>query len=226
MPTPKAGYRLKDGTRVPSVTTITGRFKESGGLLYWAFEQGASGLVRSLDDAKQPAADIGTAVHEAVELHTMGKRDDECRAVFETRFPFDTEKQAKCISGYEAYLAWAKNFKVQIVEREVQLVSEKHRYGGTPDAIGMIGGELVLLDWKTSNAIYSDYLIQLAAYARLWDEHHPDRPITGGHHLLRFSKEHGDFHHAYYPKLDEGWRQFLLFREAFEIDKQLKKRAA
>ena len=36
MPTPSEGYRI-DGKRVPSVTTIIGRFKESGALLRWAW---------------------------------------------------------------------------------------------------------------------------------------------------------------------------------------------
>jgi hypothetical protein len=29
----------------------------------------------------------------------------------------------------------------------------------------MIGNELILLDWKCANAVYADYLYQLAAYA-------------------------------------------------------------
>ena len=36
-------YLLPDGTRVSGVTTILGRFKESGGLLQWAFQVGKSG---------------------------------------------------------------------------------------------------------------------------------------------------------------------------------------
>ena len=40
MARPKGGYRLKSGESVPGVTTIIGRFKDSGGLLWWAFEQG------------------------------------------------------------------------------------------------------------------------------------------------------------------------------------------
>jgi hypothetical protein len=83
-----------------------------------------------------------------------------------------------------------------------------------------------LLDWKTSNAIYRDYLVQVAAYKWLWEEVHPDQPLTGGFHICRFAKEHGDFSHHYYPNLDEAWEQFLLFRRAYEIDKQLKKRSA
>jgi hypothetical protein len=42
---------------------------------------------------------------------------------------------------------------------------------------------------------------------------------------VRFSKEHGDMEHRHYPELDEAERLFLLFRDAYEIDKVLKKRA-
>jgi len=79
-------------------------------------------------------------------------------------------------------------------------------------------------DWKTSNAIYPDHIIQLAAYKVLWEENHPDQPITGGFHLCRFSKEHGDFAHHFWSELDDAWEQFLLFRQAYDIDKKLKKR--
>ncbi len=69
-------------------------------------------------------------------------------------------------------------------------------------------------------------LIQLAAYNLLWLENHPDRPLTGGFHLCRFSKENGDFSHHYWPNLDDAREQFILLRRAYDLDKQLKKRAA
>ena len=40
MARPKDGYKNNEGKRVPGVTTIIGRFKDSGALMYWAFEQG------------------------------------------------------------------------------------------------------------------------------------------------------------------------------------------
>jgi hypothetical protein len=224
MPTPKRGYFLKDGTKIPGTTSIIGRFKDSGGLLHWAFRQGKEGKERLYDEAEK-AADIGTCAHGMVEMHIHGKTPDEINAWANDTLA-DPDALAKARGAYGAYLAWAKNFKVKIIEQEIQLVSEKYRYGGTPDAIGLIDSQLVLLDWKTSNSVYADYLIQLAAYRRLWEENNPSKPITGGFHLLRFAKEHGDFAHHYFPNLDNAWRQFLLFREAFEIDKELKKRAA
>lgn len=222
MPTPRAGYYLRDGTRVPGTTTIIGRFKDSGALMQWAFRQGKEGKSRLYEEAEK-AADIGTAVHSMVELHTKGASETECLDVLAT-LPEEGHEKAK--SGFSAYLAWAKNFNIEIIEREVQLVSEKHRFGGTPDAIGRINNGLVLLDYKTSNGVYSDMLIQLAAYKNLWEENRPDLPITGGCHLLRFAKEHGDFGHYHFQDLNDEWAQFLLFRQSYELDKIIKKRAA
>jgi hypothetical protein len=219
MPTPKQGYYLKAGARVPSVTTILGRFKDSASLIHWAWEQGSKGVdYRQLRDA---AAGVGTVAHAMVEGFIDGKSAAECYQIARTLPP---EGEARAVSSFNAYKQWQSNFQVNIVSQEIQLVSEQHRYGGTPDAVGMIGNQLVLLDWKTSNGIYTDYLVQLAAYKNLWEENFPERPLTGGFHLLRFAKEHGDFTHHYFAGLDNAWRQFLLFREAYEIDKELKKR--
>lgn len=224
MPTPKAGYFLKDGTKVPGTTTVIGRFKESGGLLQWAFKQGQSGKKHLYEEAEK-AADVGTAAHAMVEARIGGASEVECGELAAKMLP-DALMRQWAISSFVAYEAWAKNFGVQIIEQELGLVSEQYKYGGTLDAIGLIGNQLALLDWKTSNSVYSDYLVQLAAYRNLWEENNPDRPITGGFHLLRFAKEHGDFAHHYFPNLNNAWRQFVLFREAYEIDKELKKRAA
>jgi len=65
MPTPKEGYYLADGTRVPGVTTIISRFKESGGLMYWAWNEGREG--RDYRDTSRTAADAGTLAHALVE---------------------------------------------------------------------------------------------------------------------------------------------------------------
>lgn len=231
MPTPRAGYFLKNGDRVPGTTTIIGRFKDSGGLIQWAYKQGREheGLARQglpapsrLYESVETAADIGTAAHGMVEAHING---DDVNAALDS-FKLSAEARGTALSAYQSYKSWEEQSKLIIAEQELQMVSEEYRYGGTPDAVGMLGSgnELCLIDWKTSNGVYADMLIQLAAYKHLWDENHPDQPITGGFHLCRFAKTHGDFAHHYYPNLDEAWRQFILFREAYDIDKQLKKR--
>lgn len=216
MPTPAKGYYLADGSRVPGTTTIIGRFKESGALLRWAWAEGKAG--RELYEARDAAAEAGTLAHAMVEADIRGMKLETPVA--------DAEVLQKAIAAFGAYQSWARSSKLKIVEQEMMLVSEKHRYGGTPDAIGELDGALCLVDWKTGGAVYTDFLLQLAAYKILWEENHPDRLLTGGFHLCRFAKEHGDFAHHFYPNLDEAAEMFLHLRAAYEIDKGLKRRAA
>ena len=210
---------MKDGKRVPGVTTIIGRFKDSGALLWWAFEQGKAaerGEISSLYDKRDAAADAGTLAHSLVEAHINGEELPELP---------DNEIGEKARQGFENFLRWQEDNKLVVVEQEVILVSEVYRYGGCPDALAINSrGETTLLDWKTSNGCYPDYLIQIAAYGNLWNENYPKQPINGGYHLCRFSKEEADFAHHFWANLDDAWEQFKLFRQAYEIDKKLKKR--
>jgi hypothetical protein len=120
-------------------------------------------------------------------------------------------------------LAWQEASQFKITWTERQLVSEKHRFGGTPDAFGTLNNLPVLIDWKSSNGIYADYLLQLAAYAELIREN--DGIEVQGHYLCRFSKEDGDFSVHFFPDLNDALRMFLLLREAYELDKAVRKRA-
>jgi hypothetical protein len=222
MPTPRKGYFLADGSQVPGTTTVLGRFKESGALLHWAWRRGKEHPDEPLYAARDEAGSIGTAAHAMVEASIKGQ-DPEAR---EELLALDESGREKARNAFGMYEAWASMSKLEIVDQEMQLVSERYRFGGTPDAIGLIRGELCLVDWKTSNGVFADYLLQLAAYRLLWEENHPDKPLTGGFHLCRFSKDHGDFAHHYYRELDSAREMFIHLRAAFEFDKELKKRAA
>lgn len=214
MPTPKAGYFLKDGTKVPGTTTIIGRFKEAGGLIHWSWECGKKGL--DYREVRDQAADAGTLAHELVE-RWINKQPLDITG------PDEVVKKAR--NAFSAFLEWADQTRLQVTHTEVRLISEKYQYGGTLDAM-LVNGKFALGDWKTSNRIYGDYLIQLAAYGNLWAENFPDQPITGGYHLMRFAKEHGDFSHHYFSELNEAFEAFVLMRRLYDLDKQLKKRAA
>lgn len=223
---PTSGYRNAAGKRVPGTTTIIGRFKDSGGLLQWAFQQGQAaerGEISSLYDKRDKAADIGTLAHSMVEFSINGANKDAAIKMAQEAHKASDEDAMKAASAFDAYLMWESMTKLKIVEQETQLVSELYQFGGCPDAIGEINGELCLLDWKTSTGVYPDYMIQLAAYNQLWIENFPDRPLKG-FHLCRFAKDYPDFSHHYWGELDQAWEQFKLYRIAYDIDKELKKR--
>lgn len=218
MPRPKDGYKLKDGTIVPGVTDVTGRFMDRKALMFWAFKQGASGA-KTLYEKRDEAAAIGTCVHDMITMDLRGDRDeiifDFCRDALAQK----QRDQAK--RSFDAFRMWKFQFSFRVVRQEISLISEKWKFGGTLDTAGVIRNGLGLLDYKSGAGIYCDQLLQMAAYGQLWAENYPDEPLTGGFHLIRLDKETGEFSHRFYAKLPQALNQFLLFRRCYDLDKLL-----
>lgn len=224
MPTPKKGYYLKDGTRVPGVTTVLSMMKgDPGGLMYWAWNLGMQG--KDFRAERDNAANVGTIAHEMIDAHIMGR---EAKIPTAAELSVDQDRYATMIekarSGFDAFLNWHKNNSIKIKSAETPMVSEFYRFGGTPDAIGRAdGGRLVLIDWKTSNSVHPEYIAQVAAYAKLWEENHHETPTEAI--LLRVGKEEGDFHVSGWPRgiLDIGWTAFQRSYELYDLRKRLDK---
>lgn len=235
MPTSRVGYKTSDGTKVPSVTTIL-KIKDPGALINWAYRTGREHGI--LEGSGQPAPSglydgsdvlaIGTCVHAMCEAWVKG---DGVMGVLEEALEKETvydkaSFRAQAMSAYSAFEFWVKGTQLTITDCEVKVVSDTHKYGGTLDFIGNLDGKLILGDFKTSGAVYPEYLMQVAAYAKAYEECTGNK-IDGGYHILRFSKENGDFGHHFYPNLDEdAWPAFLHTLALYELNLKLKKRAA
>jgi len=217
-------YLLEDGTRVPGVTTVIGRFKEAGGLIHWANQLGMEGI--DYRDARDTAADAGTLGHSMVDKFITGGEASEAVVDFIAANECDsTDKRIELAQqAYQSFKIWWSASKIRVLETEVPLVSEEHRFGGCLDGIGVVGNEntLTLLDWKTSNRIYGEYLIQIRAYGALWLENRGEQ--IERYNLARFGKEGADFHYHSWSadQLEPAWGAFLQMRELYETMKQLK----
>ena len=214
---PTSDYRNSKGDKLPGVTTIIGGSLgwSKNQLMWWAWKEGTEG--RHFRETADKAADAGTLAHLMAECDIKG-------VPFEMPEPTPTaDVIAKAEAAYGAFVTWGKQTKVKIVQAEIPLVSESYQYGGTPDGIAKIGRQHLLLDIKTSNSTYADHLIQLAAYSRLWEENHPEMPLKGGYRLLRFGKEHGDFHDHAYPAdaLDGAWEAFMHLLALYRLKKPI-----
>ncbi len=219
------GYKDASGKKLPSVTTVLGRFKESGGLIRWAFEQGKAaerGEINDLYDNRDEAANIGSIVHDIAEATIAG--DGSRQAVLmATVESLTDEQQAMVRNGVQAFASWFDGSRIVVQETETPLVSEPHGFAGTFDALGRDAADrLVLLDWKTSAGVYPEYLVQLGAYAILLEER---GDVVEEAHLCRFSKEFGNFSHHQItgPMLSVGRAQFLLLLDAYKNDALLKR---
>lgn len=139
-----------DGVHIPSVTEVLGSAPKPW-LDRWREKWGV------LADRKMHAAGrIGTRFHEGVEALVWGRVysvDENNRRLYGMLARFEEWREA---SGFKPE------------KTELHVVSRLYGYQGTFDATGYLASHpkrLVLFDWKTSNAIYPEMQLQLAAYA-------------------------------------------------------------
>jgi hypothetical protein len=220
MARPKSGYVNAAGEKLPGVTTVLNRFKDSGGLIYWAWTQGRDG--RDFRETSQAAADAGTIAHAMIEAHLRGKSAEETQAAFNAA----EEVNDKAINGFLAFLDFQKRTNFVVEETELSLVSERYGFAGTMDcSVFLIDGKRSLGDFKTGKRIYTDSLVQVAGgYRLLWEENRPHKPVTGGYDLFNVKQESGDFSWHHFDNVPEAKDYFLLLLQAYKLDKILSKR--
>lgn len=210
---PTQPYYVND-KRVPGVTTVIGASLgwNKNQLMYWAFKQGKEGR-ESLYEKRDEAADAGTLAHLMVEHHIkkLGIPDEWRKA--------EPEVKELATQAFESYLAWEEGNRITFTAVELPLTSEAFRYGGTIDAIAELGSKALLVDFKTSNDVYVDHRVQLAAYSQLLKENGID---VDGYHLLRFGKDTAEFAHHFYSDLSREWEVFVLLLRLYELKKALK----
>jgi len=209
-------YKNKDGQRVPGVTTVIGSNLgwSKGGLMHWAWQQGIDGL--DYKATRDTAADTGTIAHAMVENEVKGIKFDWPSLGQSMGGNPEQIKQAE--NAFSAFVEWKELVKFELIQSEHLLVSEKYQFGGQIDIAG-IQSKRSIIDIKTSNAVYEDHKIQIAAYGKLWEENYPDQPIEA-YYILQLGKD-GSFAYHYYPELDNAFRAFVLLRELHDLKKKL-----
>ena len=113
--------------------------------------------------------------------------------------------------------------KFEIIFSEKKLINKEYNYGGTADLLVKKNDEYILVDFKSSSAIYSDNLVQLSAYRHSIES---EMNIKVNKAIVaRFPKKGDDFEIKEFNKqqLDQAFEYFKLIRQAFDQDKELNK---
>lgn len=129
------------GRYVPSVSTILGTLKD--------------GLEFVNPYELRKAAERGTKLHAATERLEAGGTL--------TRDFFD-DKEWLMLLGFQR---WWSEFNPKPLFTETKLADAKLGYGGSLDRIYDIGGNIVLVDIKTTSVIQDKHWMQVAAYREL-----------------------------------------------------------
>jgi hypothetical protein len=205
-------YFNKAGVQVPGCTTITGVMNKPF-LVKWANSMGLKGIdtTKYVDEL----ATIGTLTHYMVECWLLSKK---CELGDFTANQIEAAKKSfmKFID-----LTKEKNVKVgDFAVSEGKLVSEKHQFGGTIDACGVVEGVPTLIDLKTSKAVYGEHLTQVAGGYRLLCEEagYGVEQII----ILRIGRDEQEGFEAKVvpmPVSDLHVRRFIKCRELYELNK-------
>jgi len=250
-------YKDEKGNRIKSCTGITGIVDKSTPLMYWAVKlMGLYFIQNYIDkpiteeiieigkkkwrDAKEEAADYGTQIHDYVEKWITLKRKPEI------------PENEKVRNGVIAFLKWVKENKREFISSERIVYSKKYNVVGKLDSISydIDNDYLSLDDWKSSNGVYPEMVLQTAGYLMMLEEEikyllsipfksikkEEDKRLVelykklGGikiRTLARFGKEDGEFEVKQFTDHKKDIKGFIsaliLEKRVKELEKELKK---
>ena len=193
------GHRYTvNGKDALGVTTVLGVISKPA-LMFWAVNEAVGYLKENwkagvsydevqiktmLEEAKtahrkkkDTAADLGTMIHKWIEQYINGENPEP---------PINPEMQ----KAIQAFLLWVKKNNVKFIVSERVVYSRRYNYAGTTDFICEIDGKKYIGDIKTSNAIYSEYLMQVAAYRYALQEEEGSN--YDGMMIIRVPKDDGE----------------------------------
>ena len=204
-----------NGKKVKSVTTLI------GANLGWNFYPLLNWNLKLMKEGIDPreelktAGRIGTLAHIMIEEFIKGGR------VFLDGYSPKEISHAK--EAYYNFLTFKKDYNPEILETELKMVSEQYKFGGTCDAVAKVkigkNKKLMILDWKSSNSIHSEHKIQIAAYAKMYEENSGER--IKGALIVRLDKDKKEYEveHLKIKDLDWGWKVFKLILKLQELKK-------
>ena len=176
-----------------------------------ALEPLLKGMKSAYRGTSKNALNIGTITHEWVEGAVNWK-------LGEGGIP-KMPQQDEAVNAIHAFKDWVGQNVVEWKSSEEKLFHRKHKYAGTVDARAIINGEYCVIDWKTSKAVYPEYHLQVAAYAKAVEDIH-GIPVDATY-ILRCDKATGKFEAVRSTEIEENFQAYLgaltLYRRLKEL---------
>jgi hypothetical protein len=159
-------YTTENGGFVPSVTTILEAYPKDAQYYAWIKKMG-----EDADTVRDEAGRRGSTVHGLTERYDAG---EEIKLLDENGYIAYSLLEWDMLNRYAEFI---ERFSPEVISSELNIVSERLGFAGTLDRVVSMNGKRILIDIKTSNAIYPTYWLQLAAYEKLLTEATGYNPI-------------------------------------------------
>jgi hypothetical protein len=212
---------------IPKTTTKSG--KEAVIMEYADFEKAVMAAKSAHKERLEDAGNVGHATHDWIEKYIQSLIDEKEQLTLQllSQFPFDE----RAVNGCRAMLDWAQRHNVRFLETEKKVFSRSLDVSGTLDGKALTDscgdlkccGEafkdrLSLIDWKTSNHLYLEYIMQVGFYWLAENEEHGTQFDDAW--IIRLGKEDGEFDPWHLDQDAISWGQ-KAFRSALDLTRDL-----
>ena len=143
---------------VPSVTWIAGYYPKGIAFYKWLADKGWD----ESQAVKQAAGNKGSKVHRAIELLEQNKALPIDLKIKNTETQVFEELTPDEIEAVVSFNSWFKEAKPDLLASEITVFGDG--YAGTIDRIYRIDGEIYIVDLKTSQNVWEEYILQVSAY--------------------------------------------------------------
>jgi hypothetical protein len=216
------------GAEYPSVTTVLGIVGKGEALKHWAAAEVAKFAVNNRDSWLQldSAAAIDLLKREPLRfLDRAASRGTDVHAIAEAYAKTGILPQwAESISGYvDALRRFFDEHQPRPVLVEYTVFNSDVGYAGSFDLVCQLDafdGANVMLDYKTSKAIYPDVAAQLAAYANATeyiDDNNQPQPMPKIDRAVAVRLAANGEYQMVECDIDAGWRYFKAVRSVHDI---------
>ena len=171
-------------------------------------------------DKLEDAGNIGHIAHAWIEnyIKAMLAKDESLITQILANLPLEPRAQNACIAG----LDWMKRHNVRWINTERKIYSRRYKYAGTMDGLALVDScnnpacckeqfkdRRTLIDWKTSNYLYVEFILQTAAYMQAYEEEMSE--MIEDIWIIRLGKEDAEFEawHIDSNLATLGWLAFL-----------------
>lgn len=208
-----------DGRPTPGVTTLLGKGLPKPSLTYWSAKMVAEYVIQNPEAVEQLRAMGSGPAIAALKQIPWQKRDEaairgtDVHALAEKVIHGEeVDVPAHLVAHVEGYARLVDELEIVPLITERAVASRKWGYCGTFDIIAKVNSETLLLDIKTSSAIYGSVALQCAAYANAeWyvgdDDTETPMPPIDGIGAIHVTDAGSTLHR--FPDMEAAWRAFL-----------------
>lgn len=185
------------------------------------FDHFATNAKSAHKEKLEEAANVGSAAHNWLEDYIKIKLG--LKPAGTLYWPED-ERAKSCV---EAALDWMKQHNVRWVYTERKIYSRNYEFAGTLDGVAVCDScddptccstpfknRKSLIDWKSSNYLYVEYLYQTAAYQQAYEEETGEK--LDDRWIIRLGKEDGKFD-PWHCEMDWANADWLGFKYALDL---------